>query len=77
MSIKENMTQGEWSREQILSAISNTLGKGIDPKCVGELVETLEMLVERIEYNGGIGEYKGGPSFVMKYTKQALKKAQV
>jgi acetyl esterase/lipase len=29
-----------------------------------ELVEALRDLLERVDRNGGIGEYKGGPAFV-------------
>ena len=40
-----------------------------------ELLEALRNLVERIDINGGIGEYKGGPSFVMKNARQAIANA--
>ena len=36
------------------------------------LLRTLKRLVERIDFNGGIGEYKGGPAFVMKHAREAI-----
>ena len=41
-----------------------------------ELLRALERLVERIDFNGGIGEYKGGPVFVMKNAREAIAKAE-
>lgn len=41
-----------------------------------ELLKALERLVERIDVNGGIGEYKGGPVFVMKAAREAITKAK-
>ena len=40
------------------------------------LLEALKRLVERIDFNGGIGEYKGGPAFVMKAARKAIAKAE-
>ena len=42
-----------------------------------ELEEALAALVERIEYNGGIGEYNGGPVFVMARARTALRNAGI
>ena len=39
------------------------------------LLEALRKLVERIDTNGGIGEYKGGPPFVMAEARAAIKEA--
>lgn len=36
------------------------------------LFEALKKLVERVDMNGGIGEYKGGPPFVMKSAREAI-----
>lgn len=36
------------------------------------LLEALKALVERIDANGGLGEYKGGPAFVMQKAREAL-----
>lgn len=41
-----------------------------------ELLEALKNLVKRIDINGGLGEYKGGPSFVMTEARQAIAKAE-
>ena len=41
-----------------------------------ELLETLEKLVERIDFNGGIGEYQGGPAFVMMRARGIIQKAK-
>lgn len=38
-----------------------------------ELVELGNRLLERIDHNGGIGEYKGGPAFVVEPFRKALK----
>jgi len=40
---------------------------------VGVAEKALDDLVKRIDFNGGLGEYKGGPSFVMSYAREALK----
>lgn len=37
-----------------------------------EVVEAARRLLERIDFNGGLGEYKGGPAFVMKDMRDAL-----
>ena len=42
-----------------------------------DLLEVLRRLVERIDFNGGIGEYQGGPAFVMKAARQAIQKAEI
>ena len=36
------------------------------------LREALQALVDRIDHNGGIGEYRGGHAFVMRNAKAAL-----
>ena len=36
------------------------------------LADEAERLMARIDFNGGIGEYEGGPAFVMKHTREAL-----
>jgi len=41
-----------------------------------ELLEALKRIVERIDINGGLGEYKGGPVFVMKAAREAIAKAE-
>ena len=41
-----------------------------------EMYEALEGLLERVERNGGIGEYQGGPAFVVMKAKAALAKAK-
>ena len=41
-----------------------------------KLLEALKRLVERIDFNGGIGEYKGGPAFVMKEAREAITEAE-
>ena len=41
-----------------------------------ELYSSLKKLVERLDANGGIGEYKGGPAFVMKFARAALEKVE-
>ena len=35
-------------------------------------VEALELLLERIDFNGGLGEYKGGPAFCVGRAREAL-----
>ncbi len=40
-----------------------------------DLLEALKQLVERVDRNGGIGEYKGGPAFVMANARTAITKA--
>jgi len=40
------------------------------------LSEALRKLIERIDFNGGIGEYKGGPGFVMQAGREAIAKAK-
>lgn len=42
-----------------------------------EAVILLTRLVQRIDHNGGLGEYKGGPSFVMKAARDFLNKQGV
>jgi hypothetical protein len=39
------------------------------------MLAALRLLVERIDVNGGIGEYKGGPAFVMVRARDAIAKA--
>ena len=41
-----------------------------------DMYEALKKLVERIDFNGGIGEYQGGPAFVMEKARAALAKVQ-
>jgi hypothetical protein len=41
-----------------------------------DLLEALKNLLDRVERNGGIGEYKGGPAFVVKAAKSAIAKAE-
>ena len=41
-----------------------------------ELLICFKRLVERIDFNGGLGEYKGGPSFVMKDAREVILKAE-
>ena len=41
-----------------------------------DLLEALKNLVERIDKNGGIGEYKTDPVFVIKYARSAIAKAE-
>lgn len=41
-----------------------------------ELLAALKNLVARIEANGGIGEYIGGPAFVMEPARNAIAKAE-
>ena len=41
-----------------------------------DLLGALKRLVERIDFNGGLGEYKGGPSFVLKNAREAIAKAE-
>jgi len=36
------------------------------------LIKASKRLLERIDYNGGIGEYKGGPVFVVKEIREAI-----
>lgn len=36
------------------------------------LLDIIQGLVTRIEMNGGIGEYKGGPAFIMARAEEAL-----
>lgn len=36
------------------------------------LIEALDNLLKRIDFNGGIGEFKGGPSFVVEPARQTL-----
>ena len=40
------------------------------------LLHCLEQLVERIDHDGGLGDYKGGPSFVMKDARETINKAK-
>lgn len=39
-----------------------------------ELFRALERLLERVDKNGGLGEYKGGPAFAMKDARDLLNK---
>lgn len=41
-----------------------------------DLVRALKELVERVDRNGGLGAYKGGPIFVMKRARELLKKVE-
>ena len=41
-----------------------------------ELLEALKNLVDRVDRNGGIGEYKGGPAFVMGHSRATIAKAE-
>jgi hypothetical protein len=41
-----------------------------------KLVKAFKRLVERIDHNGGIGEYNGGPAFVMKEAREAIQSAE-
>lgn len=43
---------------------------------VEPLCDALSKLIARIDYSGGIGEYKGGPAFVMKNARSALTAVQ-
>lgn len=36
------------------------------------LVEAAELLLQRIDHNGGIGAYNGGPPFVVEPLRKAL-----
>ena len=48
-----------------------------DRELIEELLETLTLLVKRIDHNGGIGAYNGGPAFVMKHAREAIEKAEL
>mgnify|MGYP001564098273 CR=1 FL=1 len=37
-----------------------------------DALRALRRLVERIDHNGGIGEYRGGPAFVIMEARRAL-----
>lgn len=37
-----------------------------------KVVDAARRMLERIDFNGGIGEYKGGPSFVVKDLRESL-----
>lgn len=41
-----------------------------------DLVEALSALLERVELNGGLGEYKGGPPWAVRRATEALWKAK-
>lgn len=40
-----------------------------------DLLIALRALVERIDLNGGLGEYKGGPAFALGNARKAIAKA--
>ena len=40
-----------------------------------DLLAALAALVARIDHNGGLGEYKGGPVFVLAKAREAIAKA--
>jgi len=52
--------------------IQDDLAKAWDDK--RELVEALEKLIQRIDINGGLGEYKGGPAFVLCFARSIVAK---
>lgn len=41
-----------------------------------ELLEVLERLIERIDINGGLGEYKGGKAFILDDARNIIRKAK-
>lgn len=45
----------------------------IDYDKLSKLAELAENLLKRVDFNGGIGEYKGGPAFVVEPLRQAIR----
>jgi hypothetical protein len=41
-----------------------------------ELLEVLGALVERVNLNGGLGEYRGGVPFILRRATEAIAKAE-
>ena len=69
---KPNQSWGNFGEIAMVSGEANAKLIAASPM----LLEALKALVERIDYNGGIGEYKGGPSFVMKHAREAIAAAE-
>lgn len=44
-----------------------------DVEKLKSLLDAAERLLERIDHNGGVGPYKGGPAFVVEPFRQALR----
>lgn len=62
----------KWDVGQVMQAIVDLAAS---QELVHELANALRRLVGRIDHNGGIGEYQGGPAFVMRDARIALCKA--
>lgn len=51
---KEHLAVTAETQDAILSAYNNTIGKGIAPEAVPELLETLKMFIHAVEHEGAI-----------------------